>query len=77
MEKQVLEIIRDMCGAENIGRDSLLKEDLGFDSLDVIELIVELEDEFGIEFSASDLDPDLITTAGDVIGIVEECAGNG
>ena len=76
MEKQVVEIIRDMCGAENIGRNSLLKEDLGFDSLNIIELIIALEEEFGIEFSASSLDPELIMTVGNVIGIVEECVGN-
>ena len=76
MEERVYEIIRNMTGAEKICPDMLLKKDLGFDSLNVIELIVELEDEFGIEFSASRLDPELIMTVGNVIGIVKECAKN-
>ena len=77
MEEKVYEIIRNMTGVEKLSPEMLLKEDLGFDSLNIIELIVELEDEFGIEFSASSLDPELIVTVGCVTGIVKECSENG
>lgn len=77
MENQVTEIIRDMCCAERIAGDSRLKEDLGFDSLNIIDLIIALEEEFGIEFSANDLEPENILTVKDVIGMVEEYVDNG
>ncbi len=47
-----------------------IKEDLGADSLDVVDLIMELEDEFDMEIS--DEDAEKITTVGDVIGYIEK-----
>jgi len=40
-------------------------EDLGADSLDTVELIMEFEDEFGVEIS--DEDAEKITTVGEAI----------
>ena len=39
---------------ESITMDTNLVDDLGADSLDVVELIMELEDEFGITISDED-----------------------
>ena len=36
---------------ENITMDSKLSEDLGADSLDAVELIMAIEDEFGVQVS--------------------------
>lgn len=47
-----------------------IKEDLGADSLDVVDLIMELEDEFDMEIS--DEEAEKITTVGDVIGYIEK-----
>lgn len=43
-----------------------LKEDLGFDSLSIVELIVKLEEVFCIQFDESDLDPQNIQKVEDV-----------
>lgn len=48
---RVARVLRDSVGveAERIRPDARLIEDLGVDSLDRIELVFELESEFGIE----------------------------
>lgn len=51
MFEKVQAIIAEELGIdkEKITMDSRLAEDLGADSLDAVELIMTLEDEFGIE----------------------------
>ena len=50
--------------------ESSLSEDLGADSLDAVELIMALEDEFGV--SVSDEDAQSIKTVGDIVALVEK-----
>jgi acyl carrier protein len=45
-------------------------EDLGADSLDIVELIMGLEDEFGLEIS--DEEAEKIRTVGDAIKFIQE-----
>ena len=49
--------------------ESRLSEDLGADSLDAVELIMALEDEFGVE--VSDEIAQSIRTVGDIVKILE------
>ena len=51
--------------ADSIQADSNFKEDLGADSLDLFELVMAFEEEFGIEIPSEDLEQ--ITTVGAVI----------
>ena len=58
--------------SENLNIDSALiqptssfKGDLGIDSLDLFELVMALEEEFGVEIPSEDLES--IVTVGDVI----------
>lgn len=46
-----------------------LKEDLGVDSLAMVDLIIDLEDRLGVEFSDAELDPSLLVSLGDLYGI--------
>lgn len=52
--------------------DMSLSEDLGFDSLSLVELIVDLEDRFDIEIDESDLDPVHIKTVGQIYSLVDK-----
>jgi len=51
VERRVREIVGEQLGLEDkeVKLDSLFKEDLGADSLDSIELVLAIEDEFGVE----------------------------
>jgi len=50
--------------------DALLKEDLGFDSLTLVNLIVEIEEVLAIEFDVSDLDPNKLLTVRDLLLLI-------
>lgn len=69
--EKVTSIIVDRLGVtkEQVTLEASFKEDLSADSLDVVELIMELEEEFGIEISEEDTDK--ISTVGDVIQYIE------
>ncbi|UFJ42076.1 acyl carrier protein [Brevibacillus humidisoli] len=49
--------------------EASFKEDLGADSLDVVELVMELEDEFDLEIS--DEDAEKISTVGEVVAYID------
>lgn len=69
--ERVKNIIVDRLGVEEseIKLESSFKEDLGADSLDVVELVMELEDEFDMEIS--DEDAEKINTVGDVVTYIQ------
>ena len=54
---------------ESISADTNIQEDLGADSLDVVDLIMALEDEF--EFEVPDHELENIKTVGDLVKFVE------
>jgi len=55
---------------ETIEAESKLREDLGVDSLGMVDLVTLLEEEFEIRF-ATNTDLSEIVTVGDVAGLVE------
>lgn len=58
-----------------LSRDTSFVDDLNADSLDVVELSMTIEDEFGIgEISEEDLKN--IKTIGDLVDYVEHASGN-
>ncbi|MFY0542836.1 acyl carrier protein [Brevibacillus sp. H7] len=68
---RVKKIIVDRLGVDEskITLEASFKEDLGADSLDVVELVMELEDEFDMEIS--DEDAEKISTVGEVVKYIE------
>jgi acyl carrier protein len=56
--KEISRIIADQMGAEaeKIAMSSAFKEDLGIDSLDIFEIIMELEEAYEIEIPTEDLE---------------------
>lgn len=69
--ERVTKIIVDRLGVEEseVTLESSFKDDLGADSLDVVELVMELEDEFGMEIS--DDDAEKISTVGDAVNYIK------
>jgi acyl carrier protein len=68
--ERVSKIVVDRLGvdASEVKTEASFKEDLGADSLDVVELVMELEDEFELEIS--DEDAEKIATVGDVVNYI-------
>ena len=57
MKEKVNEILKEKSFCDEITSELKLREDLGLDSLNMVELMVGLEDKFNIEIEESDLDP--------------------
>ena len=58
------------CKADEVKEDSKFIEDLGADSLDVVELVMALEEEFDIEIP--DEDAESILTVVDALKYIED-----
>jgi len=56
--------------ADEVKEDSKFVEDLGADSLDVVELVMALEEKFDIEIPDSDAES--IATVGDAVKYIED-----
>ena len=71
VEAKVKSIIAEQLGVgeDEINADSAFIEDLGADSLDIVELVMALEEEFGI--SIPDEEAENIKTVGDAIAYIE------
>lgn len=67
MLEKMKEMIADQLGvnADDITEATSFKEDLGADSLDLFELIMSMEEEFGTEIPSEDLEK--LLTVGDVM----------
>lgn len=69
--EKVKEIIVDRLDVEEskVTMEASFKEDLEADSLDVVELVMELEDEFDMEIS--DEEAEKINTVGDAVNYID------
>jgi acyl carrier protein len=71
----ILEKIKDILAqqfevsADSISADTNIVDDLGADSLDVVELIMSVEDEFGVQIS--DDDAAQLATVGKIVEYIE------
>jgi acyl carrier protein len=72
IDQRVKDIIVEQLGvkADQVTPEAKLIEDLGADSLDAVELIMALEEEFGIE--VPDEQAEKLQSVGDIIKYVED-----
>ena len=73
--ERVTKVIVDRLGVDEseVKLEASFREDLGADSLDVVELVMELEDEFDMEIS--DEDAEQISTVGSAVKYIESKQG--
>jgi acyl carrier protein len=72
IQEKVTEIIVEQLGvtADQVTPESKMIEDLGADSLDAVELVMAVEEEFGIE--VPDEEAEKLISVGDIISHVEK-----
>ncbi|MFQ5843701.1 MAG: acyl carrier protein [Planctomycetota bacterium] len=72
IEERVIEIVCEQMGAsrDKISGETSFINDLGADSLDTVELVMEFEDEF--DLNIPDEDAEKIQTVGDAIKYIQE-----
>ncbi|HBO69763.1 MAG TPA: acyl carrier protein [Deltaproteobacteria bacterium] len=71
VEKRVKEIVAEQLGKDEaeVKSESSFIDDLGADSLDIVELVMAMEDEFGIEIP--DEEAEKIKTVKDVVEYIK------
>ncbi|MCX5679103.1 MAG: acyl carrier protein [Candidatus Omnitrophica bacterium] len=74
-QDKVKQIIADQLGVkkEEVVDNAKFVDDLGADSLDTVELVMALEEEFGVEIP--DEDAEKLATVGDALRYIEEKSG--
>lgn len=72
MNAKVTEIIVEHLGVdpEKVKAEASFLDDLGADSLDIVELVMAMEEEFGIEIP--DTDAEGLKTVGDVANYLQK-----
>ncbi|MDY6329668.1 MAG: acyl carrier protein [Lachnospiraceae bacterium] len=72
MFEKVKEIIASELGIEEdkITLESTFKDDLGADSLDLFQMVMSIEDEYGIDIPNEELEK--MSTVGDIVKYLED-----
>ena len=72
IEQRIKDIVVEQLGvnADQVSPEAKFIEDLGADSLDTVELVMALEEEFGSEIP--DEEAEKLITVGDVIRYIED-----
>ncbi len=71
-EKKILEIIAEYTNysPEQLDEEMNFVDDLGIDSLDLAQIVMSIEDEYGVELEEEVLEG--IATVGDALALVKE-----
>jgi acyl carrier protein len=70
-ERKIIEILTEL-GVESITPESELRDGLGLDSLQMVNLLIALEEIFDIELEETDIDPASLLTVEDVISLAKK-----
>lgn len=74
--QKVKEIVAQQLGRneDQVVESASFKDDLGADSLDIVELVMAFEEEFGVDIP--DEDAEKVTTVGQAIQLIEAKVGS-
>ena len=75
-EEKIREILFELSGIETTDNETSLQADLALDSLTMVMLLIEIEEEFGIELDESDMNPFELNTVQDIIDLVSKYLGD-
>ena len=66
------ELVVDQLGVEEdeVTMEATMQDDLGADSLDLVDLVMSVEEEFGVKVADEDLEN--IKTVGDIVNYIED-----
>ncbi len=72
MLERIVEIIREQLNIDDVDitEDTSFKDDLGVDSLDLLELVMAFEEEYNIELNPEELEG--ISTVGDIMEFIKK-----
>lgn len=71
LDSRVKNVVGSLCEME-VNENDLLKEDLGIDSLSLVNVVFELEEAFEVQFDADNLNPDELLRVSDLIELVRK-----
>ena len=74
-EKKIKSILSGLSGEKRIKNSARLQEDLALDSLSMVTLLIEIEEQFGIELDEKDMNPLELTDVQSVIDMVKKYGG--
>ena len=68
------ELVVDQLGVDEdeVTMEATMQDDLGADSLDLVDLVMSVEEEFGVKVADEDLEN--IKTVGDIVNYIEDRA---
>lgn len=72
MLEKIVDIIKEQLNIDDveITEDTSFKDDLGVDSLDLLELVMAFEEEYNVELDPEELEK--IQTVGDVVEFIKK-----
>ncbi len=75
VEEKIKNILSGLSGVEYFYNETILQNELLLDSLSMIMMIIEIEDEFQIRLDEDDMNPYYLETVQDVIDMVGRYIG--
>ena len=74
VENRVIDIVKENLGVDEVALTASFVDDLGADSLDTVELVMALEEEFGVEIP--DEEAEKIQTVQNAVDYVNKASAN-
>ena len=72
---KVIEILKDLSGMNEVKPEAHLQKDLALDSMNMVVMLLEIEEAFGVKLDESDMNPFDLNTVQDVFYLVEKYGG--